>query len=240
MFYEKENFYYIDESGHILNNSKLFIHGCIKTDTPKFISKALDEIKVEIQNDYYFNEFMDEFKETGFHAVDNHFDIRTLLYRKLITLNWRAYFVLINKESDYFNSIKDKPEHEIFKISLSKLLFNRLRSESSNKNILNFETIDLSGKPLSKVLEELFIPWTKRYNCEYFILNKDDDVNLGVIDYLNYILYRILTTNDRDEVMRRNFNNLAPKIALIHIQNTNTYLSRSKEEITVENLLKNW
>ena len=90
------------------------------------------------------------------------------------------------------------------------------------------------------MLDELCEPWSEKYNCEYSILQKEDDVNLGVIDYLNYVLYRILTTNDGDETMRRNFNNLSPKIALIHIQNTNTYLSRYKNEITIENLLKSW
>ncbi len=236
----KTHFYYIDESGGILNNETLFIHGCIKTDTPTFLQQALEEVKAEIQDDLYFNAFMDEFNESGFHAVDNHFDIRTLLYRKLIKLNWRAYFVAVNKQSDFYNSIKTKEEHEIFMISLTKLLFNRIRNATEDNNIFIFETIQLSTKSLNSALQEFFDSMNKEYRCTFSIVEKDEEINLAIVDYLNYMLYRILKTNNGDEVMRRNFDLFAPKIALIHIQNTKTYLGRYNDDVTIENLLMNW
>lgn len=234
------NYYYIDESGHILNDEQLFIHGCIKTDTPQLLTNVLEEVKSEIQNDIYFSAFKEKFIKSGFHAVENHPDIRTTLYRKLIKLNWRAYFVLVNKESDYFKSIQSKDEHEIFMISLTKLLFNRIRKAKDDKNIFIFETIQLTPKTLKQGLDTFFQQMNKTYNCEYRIVEKDGDINLAIIDYLNYVLHQILTSEKPNVRMEQNFELLAPKIALIHIQNTKTYLSRKNEEITVENLIKNW
>jgi len=140
----KTNYYYIDESGSILSDEKLFIHGCIKTDTPDLLSNVLEEVKSEIENDPLFEAFMKEFRKNGFHATTNHFDVRTTLYRRLLKLNWRAYFVMVNRNSDFYEKLKVKDEHEIFMISLSKLLFNRIRKAKDDKNIFIFETIDLA------------------------------------------------------------------------------------------------
>jgi len=237
----KTNYFYIDESGNILNNEKLFIHGCIKTDSPISLKSVMEEVSSEINNELIFKSFREEFAVSGFHAVENHPDIRTALYKRLIKLNWRAYFVVINKESDYFKSIEGKDEHEIFMISLGKLLFNRIRKAENDKNILIFETIQLKSKSLKSVLDSFFEQMRrKNYDCEYSIVEKDGDINLGIIDYLNYIIYRILNTNNSDVRMRQLFELFAPKIAMIHIQHTKKYLSRVNEDLNVENLIKNW
>ena len=238
---EKTVYYYVDESGNILNNSKMFIHGCIKTDTPDLLSKTLEEVKQEINDHPYFDDFIDKFNKSGFHAVENHFDIRAKLYQKLTLLNWRAYFVIVNKESDYYKTkLKPKQEHEIFLFSLSKLIFNRIRREKYSRNVLAFETLQLSSKSLSNVLDDYFKTMENKYQIEYKIVEKEDEINMAIIDYLNYILFRILDTNNKDPRMRQNFNLFAPKIAMINIINTNTYLSRTDNQITVENLLKSW
>jgi len=237
----KSVYYYVDESGNILNNSKLFIHGCIKTDTPDLLSEILEEVKEEINKHPYFDEFLDKFKKSGFHAFENHFDIRAKFYQKLTNLNWRAYFVIVNKESQYYKTeLKPKKEHEIFLISLSKLIFNRIRREKYSRNILAFETIQLSSKSLKYVLRDYFNTLNNKYQIEYKIVKKENEINMAIIDYLNYIIFRILDTNNNDERMKQNFKLFAPKIALIHIMNTKTFLSRNDNKITVDNLIKNW
>jgi len=90
----------------------------------------------------------------------------------------------------------------------------------------------------------------KDYDCEYSIVQKDGDINLGIIDYLNFVIYKILDGVNKDLLekesvnkqvrMRQNFEIFAPKIAMIDIQNTKTYLSRYNDDITIENLIKNW
>lgn len=237
----KTNYFYIDESGNILNHEKLFIHGCIKTDTPISLATVMNEIRSEINDEPLFESFWKKFQVSGFHAVDNYPDIRTVLYRRLHKLNWRAYFVLINKESDFFKSIKNRDEHEIFAISLSKLLYNRIRSSKNDKNIFIFETIQLQSKSLKFVLDTFFEQMMKNnYICEYRIVEKEDDINLGIIDYLLYMIHSILTKNQYHLRMQEIFKVFAPKIAMIHIQNSNKYLSRINEDINVEDLIKNW
>ena len=184
----------------------LFIHGCIKTDTPNILATVMQEVRDEINDELIFSPFKEKFTTTGFHAVDNHFDIRTALYKRLIKLNWRAYFVVVKKESAYFKSIKEKDEHEIFMISLSKLIYNRIRKANNEKNIFVFENIQLKTKSLSSILDTFFEQMrTNNYDCEYFIAEKKDDINLGIIDYLNYIIYRILSTNNNDLRMQELF-----------------------------------
>lgn len=237
----KTNYFYIDESGSILNNENLFIHGCIKTVTPESLSNVMEEVRAEINDELLFESFKIDFESSGFHATVNHFDIRMVLYRRLLKLNWRAYFVVVNKDSDYYKSIQDKDEHEIFSISLSKLLFNRIKKSKNAKNIFIFETIQLKTKSLKSVLENFFDQMHKNnYNCEYYIKDKKDDINLGIIDYLNYIVYRVLKTRNSDKRMQELFDLFSPKFAMIEIQNTKKYLSRINEDISVEQLIKNW
>ena len=237
----KTNHFYIDESGHILNNVSLFIHGCIKTDTPISLENVMEEVRAKINNELIFNAFRDDFKASGFHAVDNHPEIRVALYNRLLKMNWRAYFVVVNKESDYFKSIKDKDEHEIFMISLSKLLYNRIRKAKKDNNVFVFETIQLKPKSLKFVLDDFFEQMKKKnYHCEYSIVEKNGDINLGIIDYLNYMIYSILTKNKFHVRMGQLFELFAPKIAMIHIQHSKKYLSRVNENINIENLQKYW
>ena len=65
---KKTNYFYIDESGGISNDSKLFIHGCIRTDSPNSISDALLKLKQEILDNVYYENLVDQIKKQGFHA----------------------------------------------------------------------------------------------------------------------------------------------------------------------------
>ena len=78
------NYFFIDESGSIGGNSDLFIHGCIVTDVPNLIEEALNRLKCRISDNAYFEEFYSDFVEHGFHAVENHFDIRAAFYQELV------------------------------------------------------------------------------------------------------------------------------------------------------------
>lgn len=107
------NYFYIDESGSILNDSRVFIHGCILTDTPDLIRITLDQLKDELRDDLYFDKVIQNSNQFDFHAVEDHPDIRTAIYRKLITLNWRAYFVILKKSGTFFEEFKKNEEDEI-------------------------------------------------------------------------------------------------------------------------------
>jgi len=73
------NYFYIDESGSILNDSKVFIHRCIVTDTPNLIRTTLEGLREELKDDLYFDKVIKDPDKFDFHAVEDHPDIRTAI-----------------------------------------------------------------------------------------------------------------------------------------------------------------
>ncbi|WP_395044472.1 hypothetical protein [Flavobacterium sp.] len=234
---KKTNYFYIDEAGHINNNSTVFIHGCVKTDSPETLLRTINEIKNEILNDDYFIEDIETIELQGFHAVENHPDVRKHYYKRLHYFNFRAYFVVVNKTSDYFKNLKiENEDYEIFEMFLKKLINDRIESNKDDKNIFYFENIEIAKKSFKNILKDIFESYDKSYELEYHISGKEL-INLSIIDYLNYILYSILKSDKNDERMEKNFNLISPKIGVINILDKNVYLSRKKTDDKKINLI---
>lgn len=241
MVQKKTNYFYIDESGGINNNSDIFIHGCIKTDRPDTISAALNKLKSELLDEIYYQEFYDRILKEGFHATENNFDMRADVYKLLPLLEYRAYVVLFNKKTRYFKELlQNKEEHEIFKFSLTTLLKDRLIKNKNDRNIFLFERIKISKKSLDTILSEIFDNLGHEFDCEYKIVGKDEE-NMGVVDYLNFIFNHLLCEPSPMKRMKQNFDLIAPKIGVINIVHNNVFLSRKKPkhlQINLENLYK--
>jgi len=243
---KKVNYFYIDESGSISNNQPVFIHGCIKTDSPNSISEALDKIKSEWQNLLYYSSFKDKITKQGFHAVENNMDMKADVYKILPLLNYRSYFVITKKDSDYFKTImSDKDESEFFALSLKKLLHDRIKSTYKDKNFFFFETIKLRKTSLKNIIENLFNQYPE-YDYKYEIVGKEEE-NLGIIDYLNYLFFHVFGKKKKEETiiprMLMNLELVSPKIALINFPHKNIFLSRKKKldfQITLDNIMKNY
>lgn len=244
---KKTNYFYIDEGGSVGSNSDFFIHGCIKTDSTRVLENALLKLREEIIDNLYYEEFVERIKEEGFHAVDNHPDIKTEFYKLLPLLNYRAYFVILNKKSDFYYKLsQEKEEFEIFEYSLNKLLKDRIIKNRHDKNVFYFERIDIKKRSLNTILKNIFDGLDSSYDCEYHIVGKEVE-NLAVIDYLNYIfvqIYKGLARSKKDEFdrMKLNFNLVKSKIGVINMLHNDVFLSRKKKkEYTIEydNLIKN-
>ena len=242
----KTNYFYIDESGSISNNQSIFIHGCVKTDSPNSISDALDKIKSDWRQLLYYSELKEKICKEGFHAVENNLDMKADVYKILPLLNFRSYFVITNKNSDYFkNTMISKDESDFFLISLKKLLHDRIISTKEDENIFYFETIKLSKKSLKQVIDTLFSQYPE-YNYEYKIVGKEEE-NLGIVDYLNYLFFHIFGDKKPNEkIMPRMLMNLdlvCPKIASINFLHKKIYLSRKKKaefQVKLENIKNNY
>ena len=116
----------------------------------------------------------------------------------------------------------------------------RIIKNKGAKNIFIFETIKISKKPLNTILEEIFKTLDKSHDCEYKIVGKDE-LNMGIIDYLNFVFFHLLTKEKIMERMKQNFDILAPKIAVINFLHSNVYLSRKKKpefQVNFDNLNK--
>jgi hypothetical protein len=244
---EKTTYYYIDESGHINNNSNFFIHGCLKTDTPSDSEKVLLSLKEEIHDSLVYESFHEDFKKKGFHAVDNHPDIRSLLYKVLFKMNFRCYFVVIDKRDPSFQILQSKKGmDEIFLLSIRKLLTDRIKKNKEDKNIFYFEEIEIKERSLKSVLDEFFKTVDTSIKCEYYIVGKETE-NLALIDYANYSISSILkdiTKANRSDILKKNarmvdyFKLLLPKTGCVYLLNEDIYLSRLNG-LSVESILDN-
>ncbi len=206
----------------------MFIHGCIKTDTPEIIKKSIIELKEQIIDDIYFNSIKEKFIKQGFHAVENHPDIRAKFYSILPLLNFRSYFVIMNKMDSYFETLKkNKSPHEIFQITLYKLLKDRVLKNKYEKNIFYFENIEFQDISLGQILNSFFYSF-KNIDCEYYIVDKKEEI-LSAIDYLNYIFFCLFDSKSFPERMKDNFELIKPKIGSVYYLNKDVFLSRKKE-----------
>ncbi|UNY98787.1 hypothetical protein MQE36_00175 [Zhouia spongiae] len=224
---KKTNYFYIDEAGHVNNDSAIFLYGCIKTDTPSTLEKSIEELKSSIIEEVYYEDFRKSLIERNFHAVDDHFDIRAEMYKILPYLNFRGYFVVTNKMSSYFKNLKkEKEDYEIIDLMLRKLIKPRVSKNREDKNCFIFETLEVEKKSLKNILDELFSGLSKKYDVEYEIVGKEN-VNMAVIDYVNYNLYSVLNPNDKPQKRTlQNFEILKDKIALINVLDDNSFYSR--------------
>lgn len=240
---KKTNYFYIDESGNINNDSTIFLHGCIRTDTPTTISDALVKLKNQMSTEIYYEDFKKQILKKGFHATENSMDMRAELYKLLPLMNYRAYFVITNKNSDFFKKIMEtKDESDFFAYSLKKLLKDRLTANKNDKNIFYFETIQLKKKSLKTVLDDFFLNLDKSYDCEYHIVGKDEE-NLAIVDYLNFIFNHLLTSEEPIMRMKQNLKIISPKIAVVHLLHKNIFLSRQKGEnfkVNLKNINENY
>ncbi len=240
---KKVNYFYIDESGNINNGSKIFILGCIKTDSPTSISDALKRLKSEMSSEIYYQKFKKQILENGFHATENTMDMRAELYKLLPLMNYRAYFVITNKDSIYFkDSMKTKDESEFYEYNLKKLLEDRISSHKNDRNIFFFETIQLKKKNLTKVLDDFFSIYDNEYDIEYTVVGKEEE-NLAIIDYLNFIFYDLLTKDKPFERMKLNLELVSPKIAIVNFLHKKIFLRRQKGEklnVNLGNIMRNY
>ena len=232
---------YIDESGGISNNSNVFIMGCIKTMSPNSIIDELNLVRDEIKSTLYFNPIKSDFENQGFHATENHPDIKTKLYTILPLLNYRAYFVILNKKDDFYLQMRNmKTDEEIYKYCLKELLTDRLVSNKIHDIEIVCETITLSKKPIEKTINEAISEIKSSFNSIFIRVEDKSNQILSLIDYLNYILYSILKdTSKLQQRMNFNFELIKPKIGSIKILNNSTYLSRHNE-YNINELIKKY
>lgn len=234
---KKINYFYIDESGSISNNSGVFIHGCIKTDSPKSINDALKKLLLELTDSLYYEGLKERILDEGFHATENNIDMRADVYKLIPLLDYRAYLVITKKDSDFFRlKMKNMDESDYFEYSLKQLIMDRISAHKEDRNIFFFETIQLTKRSLKEILDNLFASLSKKYDCEYKIVGKEEE-NMGIVDYINFLFFHILEEAKPWPRMQANVNLVSPKIAIIKYLHNNTFLSRNKEEEFKVNLL---
>lgn len=221
----KSYYYYIDEAGGLDNNSNFFILGCYKTDTPEKIRSSIEKLQNEITNSPYFAFERKKFTKQGFHACDNHFDIRARFYNLISVLNFRAYILIVDKKSDFYKQLQiDKTNSSlIYNVFVEKLLTDRLIKHRKENNILIFE--QYGSKPnkwvenLKNVVKNISTTIKNNYRIDlsYEVKVHDkSDLNIAVIDYLNFLFIQFYEHGKVQPRMLQNFQIVEPKIGLIY------------------------
>lgn len=220
-----EIYYYIDEAGGIDNDSKYFIVGCYRTDTPEQIRVSLEKLRDEIMNSPIFAYERRKFAKQGFHATKNHFDIRSRMYNHIVTLNVRGYILLVDKSSEFFLRLKSEGLSlvQIYMHCIEKLMRDRLVKNRHEKNVLVFEQFGNKPQKWLKSVEDVMINIKNHVkksfgaDLNYRVEIKDkSDLNLSIIDYLSYIFYHCFEEEKPDQRMIENFRIVEPKIGLIY------------------------
>lgn len=241
---QKEIYYYIDETGSINGNSKSFILSCCVTDEPNILKEKIKFLRKEIENDIYFKSIDKKFKEQGFHACENHFDIRAKFYGLLPLLNFRAYILVLRKETNYFKSLKGEnlTDVEIYDRCIQKLLYDRLLKNRNHNNILIFEQFGNKNQKREKEIELIInnikneIYKNHELKIIYNLQIKDkSEILLSITDYINYIIHRLVEKEPPEERMLQNFQLVEPKIGLLYLMDSDIFYSR-KNKINIDDI----
>lgn len=237
---KKRVYFYIDESG-VLNNldkGRFFILTCYITDTPNIIKEKLESLKSKIEDKPYLAGELAKFREEGFHASPNHFDIRALYYELLPTLNIRIYSVVVDKLSNEYRILIEKYPNDPdgYIVIMRRLLYNRILSDKNEDLYFVFEEYGSKQSTYKTALENMFSEIKGKIalqlginNVNYTVeVHSKDDILLSVVDYVNYVLFQILNGEKKEKRMQANFNLIEPKIASLCVWHNSIFYSSKK------------
>ena len=235
-------YFYIDESGLLRGEEeRFFLISCIATDTPKHSESTLNQLQQNICSNPYYLPIRDKFRNQGFHAVSNHPDIRTEVYKIIPYMNMRVYTIVLDKFSDFYKDVSSRYNFDIdfYAFLIKQLLRDRVKSEKENHIHFIFEeyggTIAHHKNRMEDVIGTLISEVGDGVEYVVEVCSKDNII-LSVVDYVNYILYQLLNHPGTGTRMMDNFKLVEPKIASLHLLHTKVHYGRRKN-INFEEIL---
>lgn len=244
--FKKESYYYIDESGDLSpvkkNRSKVFIIGCAIIDNIEKNKENIKKLKTDLNDSAFFERHK---KNKYFHACEDHLDIYARYVDLLNSLDFRAYVIVLNKKSEYFDKlIKSKSQKEIYESLVSKLLSDRLLRRRLDNHFLIFERLgnklENEKEEKEKILDGInntlkdkaLIESDLKFSVD--IRNKEEKL-LSIIDYVMHIIGRLYEGKDGkvENYMKYNFELIEPKIALVVDLVKNKYFNPRKELVNI-------
>lgn len=235
-------YFYIDESGLLRDvKERFFLISCVATDVPEQIEDTLNQLQQNICDNPYYLPIRDKFRDQGFHAVSNHPDIRTEMYKIIPYMNMRVYTIVLDKFSDFYKDVSSRYNFDIdfYAFLIKQLLRDRVKSEKDNHIHFIFEeyggTIAHHKNRMEDVIGTLISEVGDGVEYVVEVCSKDNII-LSVVDYVNYILYQLLNQPGKGTRMMDNFKLVEPKIASLHLLHTQAYYGRRKN-INFEEIL---
>jgi len=228
-----KNYFYVDEAGDLLSctgSSELFLIGCIITEHPKELAEKIEGLKKEISDKAIYFRHNKQLNESGFHAAENHPDIYTRFVELLISLDFRAYIILIRKNNpEYLNYFNGKTGKEIYDNCLQLLLRDRLLKRKNNWNIITVEqnlprqtqgALLVRKREIMGIVESINSELkrdgliTKKILTKIELKTKSEKL-FSIVDYINHIILHAYSSNPRPG-QKENFQLLKPKIGVVY------------------------
>lgn len=222
---------FVDESGPHKDN--LFALACIITQNHDRLEQKIKEKKNDIFHDPRYKGILGNFVKEGFHYCDNHLEIRNVFLDLLRMLEYQAYICFSNEIPCGNESDKRIAYNILFK----RLLFDRLKNHREDNIEIFFEQHDSKTVKREEELYDLInLMWSKisavsfRTNIKNVPVRSagKDKVCLSIPDYILGVFcdYFSIRSSDEKKIPQdtkktdpwqlRNFEDLRPKIRLIH------------------------
>lgn len=205
----KKHFYFIDESKPILQEKNMEIHCCVITTTPDSIRSSINLLKDELLNKSLYQSSWDQLKKSGFHACENHPNISDRFIDLLLTLNFRAYLVIAEKNSTV--------THQNL---IRKLLQDRLVKRRHDENHITFEqslpkvTQDAKNKEAEKLT--VFIKgFAPDIEVTVKVAEKLVEPLLSIPDYVAHIINNRFLVKNPKSYQLNHYEQICPKVACV-------------------------
>ncbi len=192
-FYDKNGTYIVGQEGC----SQILLVGFIRTSNPALLRKEVLQLKNEIISDPFYKNIPSLQKTTiAFHAKDDIPEVREKFYKKIVTLDFKAEFIVARKQERTFQNKYQRKEHLFYNDLIVKLFENKLHL--AKKNIIYFATRGnkLRQKPLEEAIQEavsLFeTKWKVKVDGENKIYAQTPSAEpcLQIADYMNWAVQR--------------------------------------------------
>lgn len=243
----------VDEAGDLEpfapdGHSRWFLIGVVVTGDIEDLERSLCDIERSAGHSLFLARHLSQIESVGFHATSTHWDLYNHMLSKFYNLNFRAHFILVDKESDRHMSISKRynSKDEIYDYYLKTLLRDRLIKYSGyhvnivlEQNLANPspEMLKKRGDDLELGLESVVDGLRKKgedFNEFCFSVNLGDKstTSLHVVDFMNSVVIRYFngqSANNLKESEKNNFLSLSHKIGSIYLYAKNEYILPRKK-----------
>ncbi|NTU46517.1 DUF3800 domain-containing protein [Candidatus Roizmanbacteria bacterium] len=199
VFYDKKGKYIVGEEGC----SKILLLGFIRTTNPIELRKEINALRHIVINDPFY-QGIPSIKKTSvaFHAKDDIPEIREKVFKKIVSLDFKAEFIVGRKiEKTFANRYKGK-EHLFYDDLIVKLFENKLHL--AKKTVIYFSTrgSKIRQKPLEDAINKAKAIFEKKWkvkidvDVKIYAQTPSTEPCLQIIDYMNWAVQRAFTKNE--------------------------------------------
>ncbi len=236
---EATNYFFVDESGdatfydrrgHFIVGqegcSQVLILGFIETTDPVPIRRRIQELHARVNSDTYLQAIPSISRtQKGFHAKDDCPEVRHLVFKSIIELDFKAQFVLARKSEKLFRARLRGSEHKLYDELVSRLFQNTLHRYSRNRIYFSQRGSRKRQGPLEAAIRKGVARFESKWSTtiqsrfDVFCQTPPSEVCLQVVDYMNWAVYRAFVNREM-----RYYNFVQEKVSLlVDLYDTSNY-----------------